>query len=157
MRDDNLGRVGGVRRREGGGEEAELRVVRHVHVFVLGLSGGRGAVPVDFEEHEVAVVRDAALCQGGGGEGDAAEGLDGVDVELFLVFEGLSFNLGQFFWGGKAFAWAVPFSVAWSVVLCVLGNIDLRLQFSSCFLSFFLSISRMRRVLRGRVEGTTTR
>lgn len=35
-----------------------------------------------FEKHKSSVKDDALGCEEGGGDGDAAEGLDGVEVEL---------------------------------------------------------------------------
>ena len=70
-----------------------------MHVLEARLGLSFGAVAVDFEQHELAVVRDAALGEGRGGEGDAAEGFDGVDVELGWSV-GLEFHLGSacFLW-----------------------------------------------------------
>lgn len=35
-----------------------------------------------FEKHKSSIAGDALGCEEGGGDGDAAEGLDGVEVEL---------------------------------------------------------------------------
>jgi hypothetical protein len=57
------------------GEEGALGEGGELHLL-------EGAGGEDFEEHEAAVVGDALGGDGGGLEGDAAEGFDGVDVEL---------------------------------------------------------------------------
>ena len=58
---------------------------RDVHVLVaqaaFGIDVARAVVA---EEHEGAVVRDAGGREGGGWEGEAAEGFYGVEVELWV-------------------------------------------------------------------------
>ena len=58
------------------------------HSIELVWRSGRWVIAYDLEEHEAPVIGKAMLCDFSGGEGDFAEGLDGVGVELFKVSRG---------------------------------------------------------------------